>query len=279
MVYDFNKYVIQGSSLVSYVGNEQEVRIPDGVVEIKSSAFNKCENLERIFVPASVLVIKRYAFVGCLKLHSINIDPLNKRYSSFDGIVYSKDEKNLVCVPAAKCKVEIRSGTKHIGRGAFSSCQIERIAIPDTVVSIGDCAFRGCSQLSKLIIPDNVQAIGDSAFAECAKLTEISLSASLKIIHAHLFSKCISLSQVSVPRCVNKIEISAFNECPNLTEITVDKSNEQYTSRNGMLFKKHHGGTLTLLCVPPALPGEISLPECVTDINYYAFFVASKLQK
>lgn len=279
MVYDSDKYVIQGSSLVSYFGNEQEVRIPDGVVEIKSSAFNKCENLERVFVPASVLFIKRYAFIGCAKLQCINIDPLNKRYSSFDGIVYSKDEKNLVRVPAAKCEVEIRPGTKHIGRGAFSSCQIESVAIPDTVVTIGDCAFRGCSNLSKLIIPDNVQVVGNSAFSECAKLTEIRLSTSLEIIHAHLFSKCSSLAYVSIPRHVKKIEFSAFSACPNLIEINVDKSNAQYTSSNGMLFQKRHDGTLTLLCVPQALPGEISLSECVTDIEYYAFFRCKQITK
>ena len=279
MIYDSNKFVIQGSSLVSYIGNEPEVRIPDGVIEIKSFAFNNCENLERVFVPASVLVIKRYAFIDCVKLQCINIDPLNKRYSSFDGIVYSKDEKNLVRVPAAKREVEIRSGTKHIGRGAFSSCQIESIAIPDTVVTIGDCAFRGCSQLSKLIIPDNVQVIGDSAFLGGTKLTEIRLSTVLEIIHAHLFSKCSSLTQVSIPQYVKEIELSAFNECSNLVEIVVDKSNERYTSSNGMLFEKHHNGTLTLLCVPQALPGEISLSERVTDIEYYAFFRCSQITK
>ena len=46
-----------------------------------------------------------------------------------------------------------------------------------------------------------------------------------------------------------------------------------------MLFKKRHDGTLSLLCVPQALPGEISLPECVTNIEYYAFFRCKQITK
>ena len=39
--------------------------------------------------------------------------------------------------------------------------------IPDSVTSIGDWAFSGCSSLSSLVIPDSVTSIGDGAFKDC----------------------------------------------------------------------------------------------------------------
>lgn len=41
------------------------------------------------------------------------------------------------------------------------------IVIPDTVVEIGDSAFKGCSQVTSVIIPDSVVNIAENAFDGC----------------------------------------------------------------------------------------------------------------
>ena len=38
------------------------------------------------------------------------------------------------------------------------------VVIPDSVTSIGDSAFWGCSSLTSVTIPDSVTSIGDWAF-------------------------------------------------------------------------------------------------------------------
>ena len=45
------------------------------------------------------------------------------------------------------------------------------IEIPESVTSIGESAFRGCSGLTSITIPDSVTSIGDYAFRGCSGLT------------------------------------------------------------------------------------------------------------
>ncbi|MDD2961885.1 MAG: leucine-rich repeat domain-containing protein [Muribaculaceae bacterium] len=48
------------------------------------------------------------------------------------------------------------------------------VAIPNSVTSIGDYAFYGCSGLTSVTIPNSVTSIGDYAFYGCSGLKEIN---------------------------------------------------------------------------------------------------------
>jgi hypothetical protein len=41
------------------------------------------------------------------------------------------------------------------------------VVIPDSVTTIGDGAFEGCTSLMKVVIPDSVTTIGNWAFEGC----------------------------------------------------------------------------------------------------------------
>jgi hypothetical protein len=45
--------------------------------------------------------------------------------------------------------------------------------IPDSVTSIGWCAFGGCTSLTSITIPTSVASIGWGAFADCTSLTSV----------------------------------------------------------------------------------------------------------
>ena len=86
-------FLVDGSTLVRYVGQSEYVRIPDGIInigaeafhnarvisvelpdsvtEIREGAFSGCEHLERIRLSTRLLVIRKNAFQSCISLSDI----------------------------------------------------------------------------------------------------------------------------------------------------------------------------------------------------------------
>ena len=59
---------------------------------------------------------------------------------------------------------------------------IVNITIPNTITSIGNKAFSGCSSLTSIEIPNGVTHIGWNAFKECSSLTSIEIPANVSTI-------------------------------------------------------------------------------------------------
>ncbi len=61
------------------------------------------------------------AFIRCSSLKRIDISVGNPDYKLEDGVLYSKDGKQLICCPAGKAgKLEVLDGIDYIDRGAFA---------------------------------------------------------------------------------------------------------------------------------------------------------------
>ena len=127
------------------------VTIGDGITSIGDYAFYSCRGLTELTLPNSVTSIGNpnsvtsignSAFGGCSGLEKITVDGGNKRYDSRDN-----------------CNSIIETGTNTLIVGCKNS------VIPNSVTSIGDGAFRGCSGLTELTLPNSVKSIGDGAFA------------------------------------------------------------------------------------------------------------------
>jgi hypothetical protein len=67
------------------------------------------------------------------------------------------------------------------------------ITIPNSVTSIGNYAFSGCSSLTSVTVPSSVTSIGDYAFYGCKSLTGITIPESITSIGSSAFSGCTSL--------------------------------------------------------------------------------------
>lgn len=126
----------------------RSVEIPSSVTSIGSAAFFACSNLRIIEIPGSVTSIEDLAFGECSGLNNIKVDKSNKVYDSRND-----------------CNAIINTSTNALVRGCGST------VIPESVTSIGNCAFDGCNSLKSIEIPSSVTSIGNNAFYDCNSLT------------------------------------------------------------------------------------------------------------
>ena len=121
--------------------------------------------------------------------------------------------------------VDIKSGVTFIGRGVFQNCQnLTRIIISDSVISIGDYAFSGCTGLRSVVIPDGVTYLGHGIFAYCHNLVSVTLSNNLKQVEAESFDHCFNLTNIKIPDSVTYIGSYAFNACESLGTVNIPNS-------------------------------------------------------
>ena len=194
----------------------------------------------------------------------------------------NKDAATVVNIPT---EIDGKPVTS-IGKHAFSGFSLTEITIPDSVASIGEYAFYGCTSLTEITIPDSVTSIGDCSFWGCTSLTEITLPDSvtyigykafldtpwlkikqaenpLVIVNHILIDGTTCTGSVSIPSGVTSIGGRAFDGCISLTEITIPDS---VTS-----IESTFEGCTSLT--------EITIPNSVTSIGYYTFSDCTRLTK
>ena len=169
--------------------NLETVTLPDSLEFIDSWAFERCSKLKTINVPANVTRINGGAFAQNSSMTSITCDPANKNYVSVDGVLFTKDMKELVAYPGG-----IRGG----------------YTVPATVNHIGDAAFYGALGLDSVTILGNLDFIGFEAFAECSKLTDVAIRDGVNYVGYWAFRGCDGIKTLTVPQSVTNIGNQAF---------------------------------------------------------------------
>ena len=290
-----------GNCAFRYCTSLKSITIPNSVMEIGSSAFSGCSSLTSITIPNSVTEIGVYAFKGCTSLTSITIPNSvtnigdstfwgcssltaiyvtvdNKNYTSVNGVLFNKDKTALICYPAGKTdkSYNITNSVKSIGDYAFNGCSsLTNVTIPNSVTEIGGSAFVGCASLKSITMPNSVTSIGDMAFYKCSSLTSITIPDSVMSIGSSAFSDCSKLRSITIPNSVTSIGAWAFNGCTGLTAINVAMENQNYVSPDGVLYNKDK---TTIICYPAGKKGNnYKIPDGVTEIGSIAFSRCSSL--
>ena len=290
-----------GNCAFRYCTSLKSITIPNSVMEIGSSAFSGCSSLTSITIPNSVTEIGVYAFKGCTSLTSITIPNSvtnigdstfwgcssltaiyvtvdNKNYTSVNGVLFNKDKTALICYPAGKTdkSYNITNSVTSIGDYAFNGCSsLTNVTIPNSVTEIGGSAFVGCASLKSITMPNSVTSIGDMAFYKCSSLTSITIPDSVMSIVSSAFSDCSKLRSITIPNSVTSIGAWAFNGCTGLTAINVAMENQNYVSPDGVLYNKDK---TTIICYPAGTKGNnYKIPDGVTEIGSIAFSRCSSL--
>ena len=290
-----------GNCAFRYCTSLKSITIPNSVMEIGSSAFSGCSSLTSITILNSVTEIGVYAFKGCTSLTSITIPNSvtnigdstfwgcssltaiyvavdNKNYTSVNGVLFNKDKTALICYPAGKTdkSYNITNSVTSIGDYAFNGCtSLTSVTIPNSVTEIGGSAFVGCASLKSITMPNSVTSIGDMAFYKCSSLTSITIPDSVTSIGSSAFSDCSKLRSITIPNSVTSIGAWAFNGCTGLTAINVAMENQNYVSPDGVLYNKDK---TTIICYPAGKKGNnYKISDCVTEIGSIAFSRCSSL--
>ena len=207
------------------------VTIGNGLVSIGDNAFAGCAGLTSITIPNSVTSIGYLAFDGCSSLTSVVWNAKNCNAYNFGSQVESfvfGDEVEVIpnCLCSGMTKltsITIPNTVTSIGDEAFRGCSgLTSLTIPNSVTSIGVYAFCNCSGFSSLTIPNSVTSIGGFAFSGCSSLNTIMMGNGVTSIGQNAFSGCTGFTSITIPNSVTSIGNFAFQGCSSLTSVTCE---------------------------------------------------------
>ena len=181
-------------------GELASLTLPKGLTTIGDNAFRGLGKLTTVTIPAEVTSIGGSVFSYCGGLTQINVEAGNQKYTSVDGVLYTKDLTGLVMCPNGLTSVTIPESVTSIGPGAFIGCgKLTSVMLPSGVSHIREWAFEACNGLTSVTIPESVTKIDRYAFLNCGGLTSLTIRGERPDAPNNIFQGCGKLKSIHVP--------------------------------------------------------------------------------
>lgn len=209
----------------------------------------KSTKAHRCYIMAKKRKVRLFFSVFIVGLLALMLTTSCKKNNATKGLIFKELEDGTYGVESAglaKTEELIIIPQKYKGKKvtqilsfAFENCDIQQVAIPNTITTIGACAFSGCQYLIDVDLP-SACVIGEYAFSECSQLlmvyansadiqkgaftkcnSMVSFSISEGKIGEFAFLKCEKLQKVNIGEKVSEIGASAFQGCSKLEEVNL----------------------------------------------------------
>ena len=153
----------------------------------------------------------------------LGICTISASASSGDAVIVGEGKTSIgpddVSKYKSATKIVVADGVTKIQNDTFYCFEMERVTLPDSLITIGNSAFSSCKNLTEINVPDNVKTIGSSAFKYCKQLKTVKFGKSLKTIDNYAFYECAALTEINIPESVTRIGGNAFDVCRSLNTV------------------------------------------------------------
>ena len=193
-----------------------------------------------VYIPSSIVEIPYHFLVG-----EIECDPENPAFTTYDGVLYTKDFSELYLCPKNKEEFTTHEATKIIRDNAFS------------------CSTR----IKTIVLNEGLESIGYQAFSHCSSLTQINLPSTLKSIGRYAFANCHNLNQtMEIGADLTEVNPGAFSYS-GIVGFSVVRNNPNYSDFDGNLYSKDYAILKTVVSAKQT----ISYPSVLNTIGERAF--------
>lgn len=200
------------------------------VTEVREFSMSCNEYVRFIFIGKDVSELQPHCFYYTKNLMAVIVDPENQNYVSVDGVLYTKDMKEIVLHPMRNHQYRTALGA---GFAAPVDDATAEAFLNEFTKKYGDETTFDAEEYEKqfseqafYVIPDSVTRIEDSCFSDCEKLTYVTIPSSVKEIGSLAFFKCKSFETITIPDGVKSIGSDGFSYCEKVTYIYVPESVE-----------------------------------------------------
>lgn len=161
-----------------------------------------------------------------------------------------------------------KSGVEVICEKAFSMYHspLESLAIPESVVAIGDEAFQQVRLPlhSCITIPKGLKYIGYKILGNFRGVIDLIIEEGITEIDLGHILDCAPAVTLYLPSTLESISENGFGECDGTEHINLAAGNKHFCVENGILYDY---SKTTLLRCPITKRGELRIPEGVTTIG------------